>query len=106
MADGAMIVCTPTAWGDSDVPGAEKVWCALCAEEVWISPSSREVMKNEPRYMPTCMPCAMGTMETDDDVRITMHPRTAEELKQQLGVRDPEVLRRAMEIAIRRRKEQ
>lgn len=48
------VICKPVAWGRS-IPGSSKGTCSRCGQPVWISPSTQEVLEQNP--MPLI--CAM-----------------------------------------------
>ena len=58
--DEAVVICMPTAGHAPNVPGSSRAYCIVCAEEVWMSPSSRQVAAV---VTTVCIDCAPGMME-------------------------------------------
>lgn len=74
MADRAVIICVPTSTeGDHVVEGSRKEFCELCAEEVWLAPSS--FGWREQGAMIACTPCGLGLAATEPDPQLVRPTR-------------------------------
>ena len=69
------VVCRPTE-NFAPVAGSVRVYCNLCATEVWLSPATRELAGDSALIL--CIDCAPGVIETAAEVEL-LTP-TAEQL--------------------------
>lgn len=76
--DRPVVICGFTDRPPS-VDGARRAYCELCAEEVWLSPSSLAIA---PNIMIVCGECAPGIMMLDANPQfMPMTPQQAAELR-------------------------
>lgn len=61
MSEPITMICLPTASHSPRVPGCTREYCAVCGEEVWVSPASFAL--GVARYL--CIECAPGVMEAE-----------------------------------------
>lgn len=59
------IVCMSTDGYAPRVAGSTRAYCSVCAAEVWVAPSSREVADAARDPMFLCVDCAPGVMATE-----------------------------------------
>jgi hypothetical protein len=60
--DEVVVLCPPTATMQGDpAPGATRDHCSICATEIWVAESSRQLAEN-PQLI--CMVCGPGVLDT------------------------------------------
>lgn len=64
MADKAAILCVSVKDDPEVVEGSRQEFCELCAEPVWLAPSS--FMWREQGASIFCNPCGFGIMQTEE----------------------------------------
>ena len=72
--DDAIIVCHPVADLAEPLPTATITQCLTCRGDVWIAPSSLEILAQAPRARVLCVPCALAEMDDAEDVQIGAAP--------------------------------
>jgi len=63
-----VIVCVPKGWNSLEehrviVPGSETGQCDACGQDIWIAPSTREMMKDYPDVPTRCLDCVRKELE-------------------------------------------
>ena len=65
-----VIVCALVADQPHPVPGATVAWCDLCAEPVWLSPTSKRHFDAGDASTIRCFDCALGTAPPDAEMTV------------------------------------
>jgi hypothetical protein len=72
----AWMICAPTATHAPSVQGCTREYCGICAEEVWLSPASKEMAPEG--FACLCLDCAPGVIALDPDPEFM--PASADQL--------------------------
>lgn len=69
------VICGRVADVDDPVPGSLIRWCQICAEEIYVAPSSLKfIERQEGALRIICHECMSGVAETQDVVQIKPVP--------------------------------
>lgn len=80
MSEERPIVICITTDRPPAVSGATREYCELCAEEVWVAPSSKAIA---PNIMTVCDQCAPGLIAMDPNPQIMVTPEQLAELRRE-----------------------
>lgn len=63
-----IILCVPKGWNPLEergviVPGSQTGKCATCGQDIWLAPSTQELMKEYPNAPTRCLDCVMKQLE-------------------------------------------
>jgi len=61
------------------INGAKLRWCLICAEPIWVAPSSQDLVDNG-TLKPHCMHCTEGLLATEKNPEWGIHPRQRQQL--------------------------
>jgi hypothetical protein len=72
MSEPVTLICAPTSLQPNPDPGSIEQWCDLCAEPVWVSPSSSAAMRRwaaeGTEVHVRCLACVAGLIKDDDPI--------------------------------------
>ena len=95
----ATMLCRPkdAYLTDEDmIPDSETRWCEMCGCEVWIAPSSLQIMEersDEFTFEIFCTPCGEGVMLASKDAQVELPTQRQRDELKRLGVTDKELIR-------------
>jgi len=63
-----VIICTPKGWHPLEearviVPGSQTGKCDRCGQDIWLAPSTQELMKDYPNVPTRCIDCVKRDLE-------------------------------------------
>jgi len=68
VSDDKILVCMTITAQPDPVEGSEERWCHICAATIWVSPEGLDFLSTDYGVRPTCMECALGLSETQEDI--------------------------------------
>lgn len=84
MSDDSLVIgCSPVSQGPSNVPNSTQGTCRVCGTGVWLAPSTREIMAEQPGLVTWCVPCVLAQADEDGDkeLKVWMHRRQVGEVR-------------------------
>ncbi len=68
-----VILCVPKGWNPLEeaeviVPRSETGQCDRCGQDIWLAPSTQELMKEYPNAPTRCIDCVKKQLEEEGDV--------------------------------------
>lgn len=70
MPEADVIVAAKVTDQPHPVPGSTIAWCDICADEVWMSPTSRRHFESGDAATVRCFDCTMGTAPPDAEFAV------------------------------------
>ncbi|MBA7608337.1 hypothetical protein ES703_15514 [subsurface metagenome] len=63
-----VIICVPKGWNPLEarrvvVPGSQTGQCDRCGQDIWLAPSTQELMKDYPNVPTRCIDCVTKQLE-------------------------------------------
>lgn len=82
--DKRLLVCAPVGGASQFLPNTDVIQCSKCGQGMWIAPSGKKVMAEDPEMKAICLDCALPHLLENPDAKV--QPITEEQVQEILDL--------------------